>query len=66
VTSEADARPDWADQTRGQCPTCRDWPKLTKAGLVVKHMRSQPGRWHKVHCEGSGTTPLPEPAEATP
>jgi hypothetical protein len=63
LNDQADARPDWADQTRGQCQTCRDWPKLTKAGLTVKHMRSEPGRWRKVPCEGSGALPLPAAAE---
>jgi hypothetical protein len=60
TSATADPRPEWADNTRGQCPTCRHWPKTTKAGLVVKHKRSEPGRWHKVPCDGGGRPPLPE------
>lgn len=56
----ADPRPDWADDTRGQCRICRSWRKLTKAGELVRHKRQEPGRWHMVPCEGSGNPPAVE------
>lgn len=55
----ADERPDWAEGRR-QCPTCRDWKPLTKAGLLVKHKRQEPGRWHMVPCSPANQQPLPE------
>lgn len=60
--TQADPRPDWADETRGQCQTCRDWRKLTKSGVLVRHKRQQKGRWHMVPCDGSGKPPAAEAA----
>lgn len=65
MSNYADPRPDWADG-RGQCPTCRHWKPVTKAGVISKHKRQEPGRWHMVPCGGGGQQPLAEqPASAS-
>lgn len=60
----ADPRPEWVDDTRGQCRICRTWRKVTKAGVLVKHKRQDPNRWHMVPCDGGEKPPAADKPEA--
>jgi len=56
----ADPRPEWVDETRGRCRICRSWRKVTKGGVLVRHKRQDPKRWHMVPCDGGGKPPATE------